>query len=85
MKITYNAPQDTLRILFSDAPISWSSTANSGVTLDYDQHGRLVGMELATASKQVADPYKADIVMAMTSEGAGEAFVIGEGGAEDLL
>lgn len=63
MKITYNAPQDTLRILFSDAPISQTSCPNSAVTLDYDQHGRLVGLELATASKQVANPYKADVVM----------------------
>ncbi len=70
MKITYNLPQDTLRILFSNAPICETSCQASGVTLDYDQHGRLVGLELATASQHVADPYDVDIVTDASKGGA---------------
>ncbi len=61
MKITYNAHQDTLRILFRGAPICQTDQRQSGVSLDYDQHGQIVGLELATASAYVADPYCVDI------------------------
>ena len=72
MEITYNALGDTLRILFSSAPISETNRQTSGVLLDYDQHGRLVGLELAAASRHVANPYSADMVVdAGPPEGAG--------------
>lgn len=61
MKITYNAPCDTLRILFSSAPIAETRCQTSDVSLDYDQYGRLVGLELAAASRHVANPYTADL------------------------
>ncbi len=61
MKITYNAHQDTLRILFRGAPICQTDRRQSGVSLDYDQHGQIVGLELATASAYVADPCRVDM------------------------
>ena len=61
MKITYNAHQDTLRILFRGAPICQTDRRQSGVTLDYDQHGQLVGLELSRASDCVSDPYRVDM------------------------
>ncbi len=61
MKITYDAHQDTLRILFRSAPIHQTDHQGSGVTLDYDQHGQIVGMELTRASDCVSDPYRVDL------------------------
>ena len=71
MKITYNPQLDTLHILFRSAPISETSRQSSDVTLDYDQHGRLVGMELATASEYVANPYDVSLIAedALATEG----------------
>jgi YD repeat-containing protein len=54
MKITYNAGQDALRILFRNAPISETCRQSRGVTLDYDQQGLLVGIELAMASEHIS-------------------------------
>jgi uncharacterized protein YuzE len=54
MKVTYDAKEDTLRILFRDAPIQESETHRTGLVLDYDQHGAIVGLELAPASAYVS-------------------------------
>lgn len=61
MKISYNVHQDTLRILFRGAPIYQTDHRGSGVTLDYDQHGQIVGIELSRASDCVSDPYRVDM------------------------
>jgi uncharacterized protein YuzE len=54
MKVTYNAQQDTLHILFCNAPISETETHRPGLILDYDQRGRIVSLELATASEHIS-------------------------------
>lgn len=61
MKMTYNAEEDTLRILFRNAPIHESEVHQAGLILDFDQHGKLVGLELASASKHISRPHMAGL------------------------
>jgi uncharacterized protein YuzE len=56
VKVTYDASVDVLRILFSDAPIAESDEDKPGVILDYDDDGRIVGLEILDASKHVGNP-----------------------------
>jgi uncharacterized protein YuzE len=56
MKVTYDPKVDVLRILFSNAPIEESDGDKSGIILDYDSHGNIVGLETLNASKQVENP-----------------------------
>ncbi|MBF0165585.1 MAG: DUF2283 domain-containing protein [Magnetococcales bacterium] len=51
MKVTYDPEVDVLRILFSDAPVEESDEEKTGVILDYDQSGNLVGMEILQATQ----------------------------------
>ena len=59
MKMTYNPKEDTLRILFRNAPIHDSEVHQAGLILDFDQHGKIVGLELAAASKHISRPHMA--------------------------
>ena len=61
MKITYDARRDTLRILFRGAPIFQTGHQTGSVTLDFDQYGQIVGLELSRASDCVSDPYQIDM------------------------
>ena len=70
MKVTYDPRRDTLHILFSNAPILESTRQGRSIIMDYDQHGHLVGLELAAASEQVTDPLVVDIVVGHSPDGA---------------
>ena len=56
MKVTYDPEVDVLRILFSHASVEESDEAKSGVILDYDKEGNIVGLEILDASKRVENP-----------------------------
>lgn len=56
MKVTYDSCRDGLRILFSDAPIARSSDEASGLILDYDDNGAIVGLEMTQASQRMSNP-----------------------------
>jgi YD repeat-containing protein len=56
MKVIYDAETDVLRIMLSDAPIKESNEDQSGVILDYDEAGNVVGIEVLSASTRVTDP-----------------------------
>ena len=71
MKIIYNARQDTLRILFRGAPIFQTDHQTGSVTLDFDQYGQIVGLELFKASDCVSDPYRIDVEPEPLSVGEG--------------
>jgi YD repeat-containing protein len=55
MRIIFDSDSDTLRILLRDGPIAESDEATPGIILDYDDSGRLVGIEILAASSQEID------------------------------
>ena len=56
VKVTYDPEVDVLRVIFSAAPIAESDEDKPGVILDYDKTGKIVGLEILDASRQVDDP-----------------------------
>jgi len=62
MKVTYNPKEDTLRILLCNAPIHESEVHRAGLTLDFDQTGKIVGLELSGASRHMSRPYTAEFL-----------------------
>lgn len=56
MKVIYDAETDILRIVLNDAQIEESNEDSSGIILDYDVVGNVVGLEVLSASKRVKDP-----------------------------
>jgi len=56
MKITYDARLDILRIILNNSPIAESDEDKSGIILDYDEHGQVVGIEILDASIRVNNP-----------------------------
>lgn len=56
MKVIYDPETDTLRVLFSSAPIEESDEDKPGVILDYDRGGSIVGIEILDASKRIDNP-----------------------------
>jgi uncharacterized protein YuzE len=56
MKITYDPDVDVLRIILRDVPIAESDEEKSGLILDYDEAGNVVGLELLDASLRTENP-----------------------------
>ena len=52
MKVIYDAETDVLRIMLSDERIEESNEDQSGIILDYDEAGNVVGIEVLSASKR---------------------------------
>ena len=53
MKISYYPDTDSLYIDLSEQPSAESREISEGVVLDYDLHGRLVGIDIDNASRKV--------------------------------
>lgn len=64
MKVKYDQEVDVLTIRFSDTPIEESDQDKPGVILDYDKNGRIVGIEILNASKQVENPKSLEYAVA---------------------
>ena len=60
MKVTYDPEVDVIRILLRDGVIAESDEDKPGVILDYDEQGRLVGLEILDASQRVDNPSEVD-------------------------
>ena len=64
MKVTDDQAVDVLRILFSDRAIEESDEDKPGVIIDYDKDGKVVGMEILDASKQMENPRSLEYAVA---------------------
>jgi uncharacterized protein YuzE len=64
MKVTYDPDTDVLSIVLSDAPVQQSDEDKPGVILDYDAHGRVVGVEILDASRHVGNPMSIEYAVA---------------------
>jgi uncharacterized protein YuzE len=61
MKLTYNSENDSLCIVLSEAPIKETESHPSGLILDYGPDGRIVGLELTSASHHISRGVMTDI------------------------
>ena len=55
MIISYDHVADALYIKFSDGEIADSEEISEGVIIDYDQNGRVIGVEILNFSKRKID------------------------------
>ncbi len=53
MKLNYHPETDSLYIDLSEQPSAESREISEGVVLDYDTHGKLVGIDIDNASAKV--------------------------------
>ncbi|UVT17710.1 MAG: DUF2283 domain-containing protein [Nitrospira sp.] len=56
MKVKYDQEVDVLTIRFNDTDIEESDESKPGVILDYDKVGKIVGIEILNASRQIENP-----------------------------
>ena len=56
MKVTNDQDVDVLTIQRSGAPVEESDEDKSGVILDHDKDGNIVGIEILNASKRMENP-----------------------------
>ncbi|WP_018181320.1 DUF2283 domain-containing protein [Kaistia granuli] len=54
MKTVYDSEADALYLRFTDAPIIESEEIRPGLVLDFDQNGKIVGVEILDASQHLA-------------------------------
>ncbi len=53
MKLNYYAETDSLYIDLSERPSAESREISEGIILDYDTHGKLVGIDIDNASHKI--------------------------------
>jgi uncharacterized protein YuzE len=56
MKVTYDAEVDVLRILLQDTAVAESDEERTGIIIDYDASGNIVGIEILDATQRVGSP-----------------------------
>ena len=56
MKVNYDEQSDAMYIRFSDSSCYESDEVKKGIILDYDEQGRVIGIEILDASKQMPAP-----------------------------
>ncbi|MGF1458797.1 MAG: DUF2283 domain-containing protein [Leptolyngbyaceae cyanobacterium] len=57
MKVVYDQDKDILQIAFVTTVIEETAQIAPGLVLDYDEDGRVVGLEIRKASTKVDNPY----------------------------
>jgi uncharacterized protein YuzE len=58
MKVKYDKEMDVIYIRFSDEAIKESDEEKPGIILDYSKNGKIIGIEILDASKQMPQPSK---------------------------
>ncbi len=53
MEANYDSEVDVLKMNWSDAKIGESDAISTGVILDYDSQGNVIGLEVLNASKKI--------------------------------
>lgn len=64
MKVKYDKETDVLYIVFSEEKIKESDEEKSGIILDYDKNGSIVGIEVLDASKRMKNPTRVEYEVA---------------------
>lgn len=64
MKVKYDKQADVLYIQLNDAAIAESDEERKGIILDYASDGKIVGIEILNASKNLPQPTKVEYEVA---------------------
>jgi uncharacterized protein YuzE len=56
MRMRIDHAADAVYLNLTDRPIKDSEEVADGIVVDYDEEGRIVGIEILDASKRTADP-----------------------------
>ncbi|MBI5700889.1 DUF2283 domain-containing protein [Candidatus Saganbacteria bacterium] len=56
MKINYDEKLDAMYIRFNDSPYFESDETKDGIILDYNRSGKVIGIEILDASKNLPAP-----------------------------
>ena len=57
MKVIYDPDKDILQVSFNETLVEETTQIAPGLVLDYDEDGKVIGLELRRASKKVDNPY----------------------------
>jgi len=60
MKVKYDKNLDILYLSFNNEKIYESDEEKKGIIIDYANDGKVVGIELLNASKQIGNPAKVE-------------------------
>ncbi|PZO23193.1 MAG: hypothetical protein DCF25_00775 [Leptolyngbya foveolarum] len=58
MKSIYDPDKDILHISLTKAVVEETTQIAPGLILDYDEDGKVIGLEIRKASQKVDDPYE---------------------------
>lgn len=64
MKLKYDKEADVLYIQLSEAPVAESDEERKDIILDYANDGKIVGIEILNASKNLPQPTKVEYEVA---------------------
>jgi uncharacterized protein YuzE len=56
MRVRVDQDSDAVYVNLTDRPIKDSAEVADGIVVDYDNEGRIVGVEILDASKRTEDP-----------------------------
>ncbi len=58
MKIVYDSDKDILQLSFCQAIVEETTQIAPGLVADYDEDGKIIGIEVRKASARVDNPYE---------------------------
>ena len=58
MKVIYDPDKDILQITFTQTTVEETAQLAPGLVFDYDDDGKIVGIEIAKASTMMDNPYE---------------------------
>ena len=64
MKVKYDKEADVLYIQLNDVAVAESDEERKGIILDYASDGKIVGIEILNASKNLPQPTKVEYEVA---------------------
>ena len=68
MKANYDPDKDILQISLTSAVIEETTQIAPGLILDYDEDGKVIGLEIRKASQKVDDPYQIQYSVGSSNE-----------------
>ena len=62
MKFHYSKKEDALYIRFDEKPYAESDEIQDGVIFDYDNKGKIIGIEILDASRKLSSSFRSSLL-----------------------